>query len=83
MIYNTIGSIHIHKLRRQARGEGEGGLAICLALYALYYYISLCSKIAYGGGEGVKNWQILAYVVYGCPHTKGNTDWLIFIIFSL
>ena len=35
----------IHKLRRQERGEGE------LAKY-LYYYISLCSKLAYGGGRG-------------------------------
>ena len=41
-------------------GEGEGGLAKCLC-----YYISLCSKLAYGGGGGVKNWQNLAYVVYG------------------
>ena len=40
-----------------------GGLAKCLC-----YYISLCSKVAYGGGRGgVKNWQNLAYVVYGCP----------------
>ena len=34
----------IHKLRRQERGRG---LAKCLC-----YYISLCSKLAYGGGEG-------------------------------
>ena len=51
----------IHKLRRQARGRG---LAKCL-----WYDISLCSKLAYGRGRRVKNWQNLAYVVYGCPHT--------------
>ena len=28
-------------------GEGGGGLAKCLC-----YYISLCSKVAYGGGRG-------------------------------
>ena len=38
-------------------GEGGGGLAKCLC-----YYISLCSKLAYGGG-GVKNCKNLAYVV--------------------
>ena len=42
--------------------RGGGGLAKCLC-----YNISLCSKLAYGGGRGVKNWQNLAYVVYGCP----------------
>ena len=47
---HTIGSIH--KLRRQARREG--GLAKCL-----FYYISLCSKLVYGGGWG-QNWQNLA-----------------------
>ena len=33
----------------------------------LYNYIILCSKLARGrgGGTGVKNWQNLAYVVYG------------------
>ena len=41
-----------------------GGLAKCLC-----YYISLCSKLAYGGG--IKNWQNLAYVVYGCPRRTG------------
>ena len=40
----------------------RGGLAKCLC-----YYINLCSKLAYGGVRGVKNSQILAYVVYGCP----------------
>ena len=40
--------------------RGGRGLAKCLC-----YYISLCSKVAYGGGRGVKNWQNLAYVVYG------------------
>ena len=30
--------------------RGGGGLAKCLC-----YYISLCSKLAYGGG-GVQNW---------------------------
>ena len=35
----------LHKLRQQARGEG--GLAKCLC-----YYISLCSKLADGGGRG-------------------------------
>ena len=49
----------IHKLRKQGRGRG---LAKCLC-----YYISLCSKLAYGGGRGVKNWLNFAYVVYGCP----------------
>ena len=49
------------KLRKQARGRG---LAKCLC-----YYISLCSKLAYGGERGVKNWQNLAYVVYGWPLT--------------
>ena len=44
---NQLGTIH--KLRRQKRGEGM--LAKCL-----FYYISLCSKLAYGGGRGVKNW---------------------------
>ena len=44
------------KLRRQVKGRG---FAKCL-----FYYISLCSKLAYGGGRGVKNWQNLAYVVY-------------------
>ena len=42
----------ILKLRRQARGEG--GLAKCLC-----YYISLCSKLAYGGGGGSKIGEIL------------------------
>ena len=50
----------VHKLRKQARGEG--GLAKCL-----YYYISLCSKLVYGGGKGVKNWQNLAYIVWMPP----------------
>ena len=46
----------LHKLRQQARGRGgPGGLAKCLC-----YYISLCSKVADGGGRGVKNWQNLA-----------------------
>ena len=40
---SAIGAVH--KLRKQARGEG--GLAKCLC-----YYISLCSKLAYGGGRG-------------------------------
>ena len=43
-------------------GEGGGGLAKCL-----FYYISLCSKLADRGGRGVKNWQNLADIVYGCP----------------
>ena len=34
----------IHKLRKQARGRG---VTKCLC-----YYISLCSKAAYGGGRG-------------------------------
>ena len=43
--------------------EGEGrGLAKCIC-----YYISLCTKLAYGGGGRAKNWQNLAYVVYGWP----------------
>ena len=41
----------IHKLRRQERGRG---LAKCLC-----YYISLCSKLAYGGGGGSKIGKIL------------------------
>ena len=46
----------IHKLRRQARG---------LANFPCYY-ISLCSKLAYGGGSKIG--KILPrYVVYGCP----------------
>ena len=43
-----------HKLRNQAWGEGGGGLAKCLC-----YYISLCSKLAYGGGGGSKIGKIL------------------------
>ena len=45
-----------------SRQGGGWGLGKCLC-----YYISLCSKVAYGGGRGVKNWQNLAYVVYGWP----------------
>ena len=41
-------------------GGRGGGVNKCLC-----YFISLCSKLAYGGGRGVKNWQNLAYVVYG------------------
>ena len=61
LIRSTKGDIH--KLRRQARGKGEGrgGFAKCQC-----YYISLCSKLA-SGGEGGQNWQNLAYVVYGSP----------------
>ena len=64
LIRSTKGDIH--KLRRQARGKGEGrgGFAKCQC-----YYISLCSKLA-SGGEGGQNWQNLAYVVYGWPHSK-------------
>ena len=39
--------------------RGGGRLAKCL-----FYFISLCSKLAYGGGKGVKNWQNLSYLVY-------------------
>ena len=53
----------VHELRKQARGRG---LAKCL-----FYKISLWSKFAYMEGEGVKNWQNIAYVVYGCP-LRGN-----------
>ena len=43
--------------------RGGGGLSKCLC-----DYISLCSNFAYEGGGGeVKNWQNLAYVVYGWP----------------
>ena len=50
----------LHKLCQQARGEG--GLA-----KGLWYYISLCSKLADRGGRGVKNRQNLADIVYGRP----------------
>ena len=49
----------LHKLHK-----GGGGLAKCLC-----YYISLCNKVAFGGGRGVKIWQNLAYVVYGSSLT--------------
>ena len=42
--------------------RGGGGLAKCLC-----YYISLCSKLVYGGGRGVKNLQNPVYVVYERP----------------
>ena len=56
-VRSSSGQGDIHKLRRQA---GGGGLSKCLC-----YYISLCIKLAYGGG-GIKNWRNQAYVVYGC-----------------
>ena len=51
-----------HKLCKQARGRA--GVSQMLMLL---HKLMLCSKLAYGGGGGVKNWQNLANGVYGCP----------------
>ena len=72
--------------------QGGGGFAKCLC-----YYISLCCKLVYGGGRGVKNLQSLVYVVcvwpqtvlrksqksLSCRHPEFNLyQWTIFRIFE-
>ena len=47
------------------QGGGARGFTKCL-----WYYISLCSKLVYEGGRGVKNLQNPVYVVYERPLSK-------------
>ena len=49
--YNMGASIS--KLRKQARGRGVSQMLMLL-------HKPICSKLAYGGGGGVKIWQNLA-----------------------
>ena len=51
---------------------GEGVFAKCLC-----YYISLCSKLVYGGGRGVKNLQNPVFVVYEQPHSENPKFFLL------